>query len=150
MSDNMKLKDNKNLRTLIELSFKNMTPVNQSKWALSLAIRVLNRVGINYLEIPEVVNGIKKNERWQTHSGSEYDVRNAAFAVQTLATKYTDITMRTAIRMIGHAIASGDRSDHALVSSDYAIKVIDLITDNNKDEINKERNWQLTELKKFT
>jgi len=39
--------------------------------------------------------------------------------------------------------------EHAIVASDYAIKTIGLITNNNMDAITKERKWQLNELNKL-
>lgn len=39
--------------------------------------------------------------------------------------------------------------EHAMVASDYSIKIINMISLNDFDSITKEREWQLRELKKF-
>ena len=43
----------------------------------------------------------------------------------------------------------GHMIEHAMVASDYAIKTIGLITNNDIDAITKERKWQLNELNKL-
>lgn len=39
--------------------------------------------------------------------------------------------------------------EHAIVASDYAIKVIGLASDNNMKSITEERTWQLDQLPSF-
>ncbi|MDE6242015.1 MAG: hypothetical protein K2M08_06330 [Anaeroplasmataceae bacterium] len=51
---------------------------------------------------------------------------------------------------IGHAVASGHMKEHSMVASDYAIKVIDLMYDNDLEKVTEERLWQLEKLKEIS
>ncbi len=53
------------------------------------------------------------------------------------------------IRVAGQAVASGHMREHAIITSDYAVKTIGLISSNDIEAITFEREWQLNELKKF-
>ena len=44
---------------------------------------------------------------------------------------------KTALRVVGQAVASGHMKEHAMVASDYASKTIGLISSNNMDEIGR-------------
>lgn len=60
-----------------------------------------------------------------------------------------DYYKKRALRVVGQAVGSGHMKEHAMVASDYSIKIINMISLNDFDSITKEREWQLRELKKF-
>jgi hypothetical protein len=47
------------------------------------------------------------------------------------------------LRVIGHAVATAHMKEHALVASDYAIKLINLAYPDDLAAVQKERQWQL-------
>ena len=49
--------------------------------------------------------------------------------------------------MVGQAVATGHMREHAMVASDYAIKVINLLFPNNVNAVKQERLWQINHLK---
>lgn len=151
MSKNQTIKeiDNFELRSKIDVSYKDMTPVGQAKWSLSIAKSILNKVGLNYKEIVELEKGFSVNEQWQINKASIVDVRQASFTIHTLALKYDKEDQQMAIRVAGHAVATGYMSEHAMVASDYAIKVINILYPNDKEAVKNERIWQLNEIKTF-
>ncbi len=51
--------------------------------------------------------------------------------------------------MIGHAVAAGHMKEHAMVASDYAVKVINLKYPMDMEAVKKERLWQIDELKEI-
>lgn len=53
-------------------------------------------------------------------------------------------------RVIGQAVASGHMKEHSMVASDYAIKVINLLYDNDMEMMERERKWQLNKLLELT
>jgi len=78
-----------------------------------------------------------------------YDVRQAGFKIHKLARECDSEIKKTALRVTGQAVGSGRMREHAMVASDYAIKMICLISSNDFEAITKEREWQLNELQKF-
>jgi hypothetical protein len=72
-----------------------------------------------------------------------YELRNAGFLANTLAQKSTNDLSKFASRVFAQAIATGHMRGHAIVSSDYSIKVINLLFPNDDDAITKEREKQI-------
>lgn len=151
MSSKLKINDidNIDIRIKIDNAYKNMTPVGQAKWSISLAKHILAIAGIDYKEIKEVLEGILVNESWQMKKATIDEVRQASFKIHTLARKSKKEDEMTALRVAGHAVATGHMSEHAMVAADYAIKVINLISPNDVNAITNERLWQLNELKNY-
>ena len=71
-----------------------------------------------------------------------HDVRQAGFQIHQLAKKAQDIVIQTSLRVVGQAIATGHMREHAMVASDYAIKVINLLFPNDVNAVKQERLWR--------
>lgn len=54
-----------------------------------------------------------------------------------------------ALRVAGHAVAAAHMREHAIVASDYAIKVISLLDPGCLKAVRKERLWQIYHLKEI-
>lgn len=54
---------------------------------------------------------------------------------------------RMALRAVGQAVAAGHMREHAMVSSDYAVRVINLLFPNDLAAVRRERMWQIECLK---
>ncbi len=50
------------------------------------------------------------------------------------------------LRVAGHAVAAAHMREHAMVASDYAVKVISLLHPDCMDAVRKERLWQIHHL----
>jgi len=136
----IKIKDNVKLRSKIDELYENTNQIDLAKWSLKIAKRILRVANIDYKDIDVIVEGFKINKLWQKGKASTHDVRQAGFKIHKLA--------KSTFRTVGQAIASGHMKEHAMVASDYAIKTIGLITNNDTNAITKERKWQLNELNK--
>ncbi|HZK28586.1 MAG TPA: hypothetical protein VFD19_00030, partial [Clostridia bacterium] len=123
--------------------------VDLAKWSLAIAKHILGLVGIEYHAVEEITNGFKVNELWQIDQATIHDVRKAGFKIHKLARENDSEIQKAALRVVGHAVASGHMREHTMVASDYAIKTINLLGPNDFDAVKKERAWQLNELKKF-
>jgi len=97
----------------------------------------------------EIVEGFKINELWQEGKARMHDVRQGGFRIHKIARECDSEIKETSLRVAGHAVASGHMKEYAMVASDYAVKVIGLINQNDMDAITSEREWQLNELKKL-
>ena len=73
------------------------------------------------------------NEQWQKGNARMYDVRQAGFRIHRMTKASDDDITRTALRVVGQAVATGHMKEHAMVASDYAVK--------------HERLWQISCLK---
>ena len=71
-----------------------------------------------------------------------FELRNAGFLANTLAKESVNEISKFSARVYAQAIATGHMRGHAIVSSDYAIKVINLLR-NDVDEAINERNKQI-------
>lgn len=87
------------------------------------------------------------NESWQKGNARMHDVRQAGFKIHQLAKSGQDIVIQTALRVVGQAVAIGHMRKHAMVSSDYAVKVINLLFPNDVNAVRQERFWQIEHLK---
>ena len=145
----IKIVDNIQLRAEIDELYERMSQIDLAKWSLLLAKHILDIVDIDYNSVDEIVEGFNVNELWQVGKARMHDVRQAGFKVHKLARECEDEIKKTALRVAGQAVGSGHMREHAMVASDYAIKTINLISSNDFQDITKEREWQLNELKKF-
>lgn len=74
---------------------------------------------------------------------SAFELRKAGFLANTLAKNSINEISKFSSRVYAQTIATGHMRGHAIVSSDYAIKVNNLLNNNSKDKAIKERNKQI-------
>lgn len=145
----IKFVDNALIRKEIDDLYENTNQVLLAIWSISMAKHILEILDIDYRNIDEITEGFKVNESWQSGNARMHDVRQSGFKVHKLARDTENEIHMTAFRVVGQAVGSGHMREHAMVASDYAIKVIGMIHGNDIDVISKERNWQLEELKRI-
>lgn len=66
-----------------------------------------------------------------------------AFLIHELAREEKDPIKEKALRVMGQVAATPHVKRHALIASDYAVKVINLLYPGNLDEVKKERELQI-------
>jgi hypothetical protein len=145
----IKIKDNAVLRNELDQLYEKTEQVVLAKWALSVAKHILSMASIDTSSIDEINEGFHTNELWQIGQSRMFDVRQAGFKVHRLARESKDEIETAALRTAGQAIGTGHMREHAMVCSDYAIKTIELFFAGDLNEISKEREWQIMELKKY-
>ena len=79
-----------------------------------------------------------------------HDVRQAGFAVHKLARQAPDELTTAVLRVVGQAIGTGHMPEHAMVASDYAIKVINLLHPGDATAAARERQWQVRVMGELT
>lgn len=145
----IKIGDNSELRMKIDKLYEKTNQVELAKWSLIIAKHILDMVGMDYHSAEEIFNGFEVNELWQLGKARMHDVRQAAFQIHKLARESSSEINKTALKVSGHAVASGHMKEHAMVASDYAIKVITMLYPDDLGSVTKEREWQIKELRKF-
>ncbi len=142
----IKILDNIELRFKIDELYEKSNPIVLAQWSLKIAKRALLVADIDYNNIGALEEGFKVNELWQKGEAKIMEVRKVSFKIHKLARDSDSKIQKYAFRVVGQAVASGHMKEHAIVASDYAIKLIELIYKNDMDVITKEREWQLSEL----
>jgi hypothetical protein len=139
----IKINDNDELREKLCDLFNCADQVVIAQWAILLAKHVLELCAINYESNTTIMEAMEINKKWQIGIARMYDVRQAGFSIHKLAKNEKDIKRQTAYRVVGQAVGTGHMKEHGIVASDYSIKCINIIFDNNYNKIIEERNWQI-------
>ena len=143
----IKINDNMELRSQLDEIYEKRSKVQMSQWAISLAKHILEFVNYDYHNCEVIQDGFKTNERWQKGEARMHDVRQAGFKIHKIAKDCPDLVIQTALRVTGHAVSTGHMKEHAMVASDYAIKLINLMFPKDMGAVTRERKWQLAALK---
>lgn len=143
----IKIIDDTELRNELDRQYEKSTQVQLCKYALILANHVLEMINFPDLDNEIIKEGFSINEKWQKGHARMHDVRQISFKIHQMAKSSDDIIICTGLRVVAHAVAASHMKEHAMVASDYAVKVINLLYPDNMDEIIKERLWQIHHLK---
>ena len=73
----------------------------------------------------------------------EHLIELTGFKIHALAKQAENPRKQALLRVIGHAVATAHMKEHAMVASDYAIKLINLAYPDDLAAVQKERQWQL-------
>ena len=114
------------------------------RYALQLAARILQLVHVTDANRDTVDAGFRINEQWQQGHARMHDVRQASFRIHRLARASENAAVCAALRAAGHAVATAHMRQHAMVASDYALRVISLLHPGCMEAIRKERLRQIS------
>lgn len=142
----IKIVDDLSLRAEIEQTIEKVSHVQLAQWALSVARHVMPYLEQELPNVEQVEQAFKVNELWQAGQATVHQVRQAGLQIHKVARQCQNEIAKTAARTAGQAVAVGHMREHAIVASDYAIKVIGLASGNNITSITEERIWQLEQL----
>lgn len=143
----IKISDYVQLRKELDDEYENASQVELCQYALLLAAHVLETIGYDDMDNSIIQEGYAMNESWQKGIARMHDVRQAGFRIHQLAKNSRNIVTQTALRVVGQAVATGHMREHAMVASDYAIKVINLLFPDDDNAVQQERMWQIAHLK---
>ena len=112
-----------------------------SRYSLLLATHILS------LTDTPVDDAIKEcfdiSRKWQEGKAKFQEARQVAFMLHRLARMEKDPIKVKVLRMMGQVAATPHVKRHALIASDYAIKIINLMYPKNFEEVKTERNIQI-------
>ncbi|KLU61171.1 hypothetical protein CEB3_c23910 [Peptococcaceae bacterium CEB3] len=143
----IKINDAVELREQLDHIYENKSQMELAQWAINLAKHILSLVGYDYENESIIIDGFATNEKWQIGEARMHDVRQAGFKVHRLAKETTDVILQAALRVVGQAIGTGHMREHAMVASDYAVKVINLKFPADMEAVKSEREWQIRAMK---
>lgn len=138
----IKILDNYELRNKIEEELEKLPQKLLIQWALKVAIPYLDYLDNHLKGDPRIDLGIETLERRIEGSIRAYDLRKVGFTVNELAKESKSDISKYSACSFAQAIATGHMRGHAMVSSDYAIKVVNTLTNNSLDASTNERKRQ--------
>ena len=147
----IRIPDDTELRAQLEQEYRHTSQVELCRYALMLASHVLKLI-----DDPELIHdtidqetirkGFQINEQWQEGKARKHDVRQVSFRIHQMAKTSGNAVVCAALRVVGHAVAVAHMNEHAMVASDYAVKVICLLHHDCMEAVRKERLWQIHHL----
>lgn len=149
----IKIIDNTSLRNDFLSIYEQCDNKTMAIWAIYSANRVLEKVSLSAEIKEQIYQGFYVNEMWQQDKMKVSDIRQAGFNVNSIAKSFDgngfdDKLKQTVIRCCVHSIATGHMKEHAVVLSDYLVKVNNLMCDCDLESAKKERERQILDLKK--
>ncbi|WP_340003379.1 putative immunity protein [Paenibacillus sp. FSL K6-0276] len=144
-SPKIKIVDNNELRNQLEETLEKLPQKLLAKWALRIAVEHLSYLDDYLVNDPRIDLGIETLEKRITGDIRAFDLRKIGFIVNELAKESTTEVSKYAARSFAQAIATGHMRGHAMVSSDYAVKLVNYISNNSSvaEAATKERERQL-------
>lgn len=112
-----------------------------SRYSLLLAAHILDLTGTQRDEAIEEC--FTANEKWQEGKVKFQDARDVADMMLRLAREEKDPVRVKVLRVMAQVAATPHVKRHALIASDYAIKLINVMHPKNFDEVRKEREIQI-------
>ena len=129
---------------LIALS-ERKTHLELSEYALLLAEHILSMSGVERsAEIEACFSIVAK---WQDRKAKFQDALEVAGRINSLAREEKDMVKAKALRAMGQVAATPHVRWHALVASEYAIVMTNLMYPQNLDKVKEERELQIALMK---
>lgn len=144
-SPKIKIVDNNKLRNQLEETLENLPQKFLAKWALSVAVEHLDHLDQHLINDPRIDLGIETLEKRIAGDIRAFDLRKVGFIVNELAKESTTEASKYAARSFAQAIATGHMRGHAMVSGDYAVRLVNCISNRSSvaEAATKERERQL-------
>lgn len=140
-----KIDDIPELKDELIAVFESKSKKDISRYGLLLVQHVLSLANV---EPCDAINEcIDVNIRWQEGKATYQETRQAAAMIPDLARTEEDPVKAKVLRVMGQVALIPHVKRHALIASDYAVTLINLIYPKNLEEVRKERNIQIELMK---
>lgn len=146
-----KIDDIPDLRIELADIFESRSRKEAAKYSLLLGRHILDMT--NTEPCNEIIEGFQINQNWQDgKTGGKgfakfQPARDAAFRLMRLAHDEKEPIKEKIYRIMAQIAAVPHVKNHALIASDYAVKLINSLYPNNLDEVRKERDTQIRLMK---
>lgn len=143
------IKDNLDKRVELEQIFELLPQAELARWAIENAERFIKYIDIDNEDFKYSIIQSSREILFRriNNEVNTYNLRQAGFLANTLAKKSVSEMSKLSSRVFAQAIFTGHMRSHAIVSSDYAVKVQNLISD--ADVSTTERNEQIKIARKY-
>lgn len=141
-----KLEDIPQLKAKLIERFDTKTHRQVSSYGMLLADHILRVAGIPMSETLKSCYSV--NRRWRNGDAAFQEARDVSGTIHDLARGEKDPAKANALRAVAQVAAIPHVKRHALIASDYAVKVINLLHPGDLDAVKKEREVQLLLMEK--
>ena len=141
-----KLDDIPELKEQLISIYETKSHKDVSRYSLLLAEHVLPLASIPINDTIDACFTVSR--AWQRGEAMFQEARQVAFTLHRLAREETDPVRVKVYRTLGQVAATPHVKRHALVASDYAVKLVNLLFPNNLDEVRAERETQISMMKR--
>lgn len=129
--------------TLIDLG-EGKTHVEMSQYAVALAGHILERT--ETARTPVIDACLAINRKWQDKEVRFQDALEIAGQLNRLARGEKDPVRAKVLRALGQVAATPHVRWHALVASEYAVVVVNLLYPGDMERVRMEREWQIARM----
>jgi hypothetical protein len=136
-----KIDDIPELKEELIAVFDNKSHKDISRYSLLLAQHILSLSKIQPCDA--IKDCFDVNRRWQEGKARFQEARQVAFMIHRLGREEKDPIRVKVLKIMGQVAATPHVKRHALIASDYAITLINLIYPKNLEEVRKERKSKL-------
>jgi hypothetical protein len=143
----LKIVDNDDLREELIGLFNNQDKNLLLDFALRIIDITFDKISYDYLKNTNVKQVLLNFSSWRKKEIKLNVLRKEIFKIHELAKHEEDQLIKTALRVLGHALATAHTTKHLIVSTDYLIKLINIMSSNNYEESTKIRHLQIGILK---
>lgn len=144
----IKITDNIDLRMQLDHLYEQASSIQLCVYAIAICDRVLSETSFDTATHEVIQQAVNLNLSWQRGETDIQTVRRACFKIHALAKMNDNIIEKTSLRVLGQAVATAHMREHAMVASDYAIKLCNLRTNCDDTAVGTERLWQIQTLQK--
>lgn len=137
-----KLDDIPELKETLISIYETKSHKDVSRYSLLLAEHVLSLTGMPRNETVESCFSVSC--AWQEGTAKFQEARQVAFALHRLAREETNPVYVLTYRTLGQIAATPHVKRHALVGSDYAVKLINRMYPNDLDKVREMREKQIS------
>lgn len=141
----IKILDDGQKRLELEQILAQLPQQQLAQWAMEHAIRFIALIDIgDDIEKQQILTQVQEVfEARLAGNVSAYELRQAGFLAQKLSHKAKSPVSKYAARVFAQAVATAHMRGHAIVSADYAVKVVKLLSQDDIEAVRKEREKQI-------
>lgn len=140
-----KIHDIPELKQELIAVFEGKSKMDISRYGSRLVEHIISLTNVQVCD--EVKQCIEVSRRWQEGKATYKETRQAAALIPDLARDEKDQVKAKVLRIVGQVTLIPHVKRHALIASDYAITLMNLMYPNNLEEVRKERKIQIELMK---
>lgn len=147
----IKTQDSADLRLELEELLETLPQKDLATWAIQNSKDFLKYIDIDDESLKEsiIIEASKALEERIEAKLSAHQLRQAGFLANKLSQQSINDVSKFSARVFAQAVAVGHMRRHAIVSSDYAIKVVNILYPHDEQAVLKEREKQIQLAKTF-
>jgi hypothetical protein len=143
----IRIEDNFELRDALNSEYLLATQHQLSKFGAAIVEHVKEMVEFDEDAAMLIERGLLLNKQWQNGSAAVFEVWQVGLEIYKKAREYQKLIDKTALGAVSQAIASIQMNEHAMVATDFAVRLVRLLNPNDENAVEQERQWQLNCLK---